>query len=205
MLSIAAVSLHPTVRAASPEHLLQRVVVAGPMDEAVHGTLIAFLAALTYGFCIFVLTQRRSRALGLAGLVCYVSGAGALTVAALIDGFFTPAFAGANVHASGGALPAVIAVLAAGALAIQIATKLGLLAFSGAILLWAPILLAAGGLARYGAAVAAVAAAATIAIVAFGPHHLNPHSLLVIVLGQAVWYVTAGLALLTLERASARD
>jgi hypothetical protein len=96
LLSIAVVTHHPTVHAHTPAQLFADIASLSVADEIVHGILIAFMFALTFGFSVFAMRQGLHRLTSLAGLLGYGAGALALCGAGLIDGFFVPMIVGAN-------------------------------------------------------------------------------------------------------------
>ena len=80
-VSVLAMAHHPT-----SAH-------AGAIGPAVHGTMIAVLIALTFGFAHFALRRGLGRPAILAGLVAYAAS-GVVTIgAATISGFVVPALA----------------------------------------------------------------------------------------------------------------
>jgi len=195
LLSIAVISHHPVVHSHTPEQLLHDVAASSTMDEIVHGTLIAFMLALAFGFSVFALRQGMHRQTSVAGLLSYLVGAAALSGAGLIDGFFTPLVAAANANASGAALTGVITVLAGGAAMIQVLTAFGFTAMSLGILLWSIGMLVTAGAVRYAGLAGLVAAIVPVIIVA-STHRIAVATLMIIVLVQAVWYAAVGVLMI---------
>ncbi len=199
LLSVAVVLHHPMARGHSAQQLLHKIAEVSAADQLVHGVLIALSLGLTYGFCMYVLRRDSGLQVNVAGLLCYLFGTVALGLASIIDGFFTPAFASAILGSNVPALTAGIEVLRGGAVMIQVLTKVGFVVMSGAILFWSVGLLGSTGRIRYAAIAGAVAGIVPLAILLLGPSQLNAESGALILLSQAVWYVTIGALMLRRE------
>jgi hypothetical protein len=162
--------------------------MAGPhpafeVFRAVHGTLIASMIALLYGFVVYSLRRGLRSDAVVAGLVAYGIGAGATIAAALIEGFIFPTL---DFH-YGGQIGMSISMLCASA--IELLTEFGVVAISAAIALWSVELACGRGVTR---AVAAIGfAAALVAVGAlFGGATLFPHALTITAIAQGSWYLT---------------
>jgi hypothetical protein len=198
-LSIFAVALHPQATARSHGDLMTQLVALGAMDRAVHGLLVLFAFALLWGLAVFSIRRGFARPTVLAGFIAYAIGILAWLGAALIDGFITPAVAEHYIAAAPAAQDAATNLLALCAITIQILTKFGLIAISIGILKWSAGLLPTPGLPRTVGIIGIVAGLLPPAAVLLANVHLSPHSLAVIVIVQATWYIGIA-ALLIRER-----
>jgi hypothetical protein len=187
LVTIAAISHHPVVRARRGAEVIEGIVAAGAADRAVHGTLLVIVLAMVFALGIYTLRRRRLHVC-LAAWMAFCCGSGALVAAVLIDGFFVPGFAQRCIGVSGDALAPALTVLNASAVAIQVLTAFGFIAMNGGTLLWSVDLLLDRGFARVVGLLGIVSAIAVIGLIVLGGT-LNPHSLTLIVSIQALWYL----------------
>lgn len=187
ILSVAVVSHHPVAHGHSHGAVLRQIAALSTMDELVHGTLIVFMLALAYAACVFALRRGLRDQTALAGLVCYLIGIAAVLGAALTDGFFVPM------------LGPSMELLQGASIAIQVLTKFAVAAMSLGIFLWACGLAFERGMPRIAAIAGAVASLASLGVLAFGVHSLEPHSVTLLMTLQAVWYVCLGALLIRRE------
>jgi hypothetical protein len=188
-LMVLAIAHHPTVVAQRPAEMLADVVAVAVPDRIVHGSLIVIIGALVFGFAIFAQRQGLERSTVLGGFLAFATGAGALVGAALIDGFLVPDVALLYVGKSAETATVAVQLLSTCALMIQILTKLGLLALSGAILAWSVGLVRTSGAARIAGIIGFVAGVGPAAFLLAGRDYLTPHTLGAIVLVEAIWYL----------------
>jgi hypothetical protein len=194
IVTIFAVAHHPTVSARGPAEAMAQMVQLATPDRIVHGALIAMMAVLLFAFTIFSLRRGLHRETSVAALIAYTIGTAALIGAALFDGFLVPAIAERYAGASPGAVKAAGQFLVAGALMIQILSKLGFVAMSTAVALWSADLIATPGPLRATGVIGLVSGIAAVGISAWAGS-LNPHSLSAIVIVQAIWYLAVAVLL----------
>jgi len=194
LVTIVAISHHPTVSARAPAEALTQMVNVAGTDRIVHGTLIAIMAILLYSFAIFSLRRGLHRQTSVAALIAYAAGIAAVIGAALIDGFLTPAIAERYAGAAPDAIKAAVPALVAGALMIQILTKFGFVAMSVAVAFWSADLVATPGVLRATGIMGFASGIVAIGVLAFAGR-LDPHSLSAIVIVQAIWYVAVAVLL----------
>lgn len=195
LATIFAVAHHPTVSARAPTEVMTGMLRVAAADRIVHGTLIAIMAVLLYGFVVFSLRRGLDRETTVAGLVAFAIGVASLIGAAVIDGFLFPALAEHYAGASADAVKATVPVLAAGSSMVQILSKLGFSAMSTGVAFWSAGLLATRGVVRATGVIGLVSALGAAGLLMFAGR-LNPHSLGAIVLVQAVWYVAVAVLLI---------
>jgi hypothetical protein len=187
LMTIVAISHHPVVRARRGAEVIEGIVAVGAADRVVHGTLFVIVLAIVFALSVYTL-QRSRLYVCITAWVAFCCGGGALVTAALIDGFFVPAFAQRFIGAAPDALTAALTVLSASAVAIQVLTAFGLIIMNAGTLLWSVDLLLDGGVSRVLGLVGSVSAIAVIGLIIFGGT-LNPHSLTIIVSVQALCYL----------------
>lgn len=176
---------HPFVHGHGATQLVSQVSHLGAIDGIFHALMILFVLAMLYALRIYTQYLRASSQVATAAIILLSTGSGAIIAAALIDGFFIPEFASKSLT-----MPAqtALAIIGAGAVGIQILSKLGFTAYGAAALLWGIDLLSDGGRARFtGAAVAFCGVALAFMTLLGGP--LTPHSLAPIALLQAAWSI----------------
>lgn len=193
IVAILSIAQHPVVEKHAPALAIPELVRLAPMNQAVHGILIAVMALLLFGFSIFSARRGFDRQTSVGGLIAYALGVGAVIGAALIDGFFVPGIALRYLRVSPDDVKAAVPLLLFCAVAIQNLTKLGFIALSAAIALWSIGLVRAPGALRATAILGFAAALVPLGILAL-VRYLNPHTVGAVVIVQAVWYLAiAGL------------
>lgn len=193
LLSIVLVALHPTVQMAPAAEILDQLVKARTMDGVVHGALIVMMIAFLFGFTGFAVSVGPGRAPVLLGLIAYGVGILVTIGAAVIDGFVGPAFA-ANVPTDHAGVALDILIFASAA--IQYLTKLGFVGLSIGILGCSVPLLAGSGLARWTGIMGLVAGLLPAGFILVLDPSLGPHLLIMILLVQAIWNLSAAALLL---------
>ena len=192
LLSILLMAHHPTAGTHDRAALAADIAGSAGLSRFVHGGLIALIAAEIFAFVIFTEHVAAGRTAARAGLVAYSIGSGAMIGAALISGFVVSDLA---VHYAGAPDAATFADLARLAMAgNQALAKLGTMAMSAGIVLWAIACLherRAHGLAIVGF----LAGLAPAAALAFGFIRLDVTGMLLVVVAWTVWNLAAGIYL----------
>jgi hypothetical protein len=196
LLAVIALTHHPVAKASHGADVFRQIRALAPLDRAVHGAMIAVTALLVFALCVFAQRRGLRRPWNLFALIAYALGAVAIIGAALADGFFVPEIGlrfGTPADAASG-----IALLRLCAIAIQIFTKLGLIAMAVAFASWSADLIGGKPPLRVTvtAAVGSAAVATQAAIVAFGGPAITASSIVWIVGAQACWYVAVGTLLI---------
>ncbi len=189
-LTILAIAHHPVATSHSATKAIGEIVSLGRLDRVVHGSVIAIIAGLIFAFLFVASRLGLTRPAVLAGLVGYTIGACAMIGAALIDGFLVPDIAARVDLNSPAAVGAAQAVLLACALTIQIATKLGVIAMSAGVALWSIALVRMANPLRLAGIIGLASAALAMAVLFLMGSTLTPHSVELIVIAQALWYLT---------------
>ena len=182
LLSILMMAHHPSASTHDPASLAADIASTATLSRVVHGVLIALIGFELYAFVVFAGRLPAGRSAARAGLVAYAIGAGAMIGAALISGFVVSSL---GIYYAGVADPAPFVDFARLSMTgNQALAKLGVIATSAAIVLWAIALLRDS-----------TGIAPAIALLA-GWVRLDVHGMLVVVLGQAIWNLAAGAELI---------
>ncbi len=135
LIPVAALH-HPVVDTRSPDVLLSEMARLSANDRAFHAFMIGLVIALFFALAAYATDALNRRPPNVAALMIFATGCGALIGAALIDGFFLPAF---GEHYVGRPMPIAqqaLPVLLAAGIAIQVFSKFGLLAYAAAGFAW---------------------------------------------------------------------
>jgi hypothetical protein len=183
---LVAVSRHPVASSRRGLEALQAVADVGTDDRIVHGALIAIIFAMIFSFTAYALGRSRQY-LSATAWVAFFAGNLCVIGAALIDGFFVPAFAERYLRSVPIDPAPGLTVLNAASVAIQVLTKFGFLSLSLATLCWSvDLILERGG--DRGIGLLGAAASIAVGALLFFSGNVNVHSLLIIIGLQAIWY-----------------
>ena len=185
-LSVLAIAHHPQVHAKTPHAVLTGVAHLAAMDRFIHTVLIVFVLLMLYAFCVYARAVRGPLSLGKWALALFAIGCSSVIGAASIDGYFISAFGERYALLADNLQTAAIPIMTAAAIAIQILTKFGFFAMAGAAVAWAAEL-PGSSKERTAAGIAAGCAAVSEFVLVAVSGTLQPHSLAVIALLQAVW------------------
>jgi hypothetical protein len=189
LLTMLAIAMHPQAASRNVGDFVIAVARLTPMLRIVHGTVIAFMLALLYGFTVYSLRRGLRREAVVGALVAYAAGVGVLILAALIDGFLIPLVAARYAGVPPDVLRVGAGVLTLCGAAIQVLSKFGVIAMSAAIALWSTDLLRSGGALRIAGIVGCAAALIPVGVL-FAAGQLVPMTLTIIVVAQGIWYLT---------------
>jgi hypothetical protein len=194
-LAVFAMAHHPSVESRTPADAILEIGRIGAVDEVVHGTMIAIVAALLFGLTIFSMRRGLSNGAVLGGLIAQAIGTGATIVAATISGFLIPDIAARYATASPQGVQFAVQVISICGEAIQLFGKLGVIGMTLAIALWSVDLVRAPGFVRLTGILGLAASGLAVAVLVSGTH-LSPKTLGIIVLAQAIWYCAVGALLI---------
>lgn len=161
----------------------------------VHTIVIGTLLALLFGFAVYALRRGLHRSAVIGGLIAFTFGIATTIGAALIDGFLIPEIASRYVDATAELMNRSAMLLQTCSLAIQVATKAGLVGMALGIVLWSADLILDKGFLRI-AGIVGVLAGIVPAVLTLSGGYLNPHSLMIVIAIQTLWYLTIATALL---------
>jgi len=196
LVAIAAIAHHPTAgRKPTPEELLAQIVRLQHGDHAVHAFALAATAALLYGLAVFAIRNDPRRSVVVGGLVAYALGSVLVAFAALTDGFVVPSIAAAYAGHGPAAVTGAVQLLNFCAIVIQVCTKFWLFATSLAVVLWSAAIVR-GGAAQLALAGLGFVAGALVVVLTATSSAVTPHSLGIVVVLEALWYVGIGVEMI---------
>lgn len=187
-----AISHHPVAVGGSLSNVIASIRQQGALDQLVHGSIMVLLILLSAAMALFSDRLSRFYPAVIAAITSYLLGIGLTFVAMGFDGFVLPALAEHCTGDAAGCAERLKSVLALTSEVVQVFTRLGFMATALAILLWSVHLIfierrTVGGILGFLSVAMQLAALATLAV------RLTPHSLLIVLSGQLIWYgVVAG-------------
>jgi hypothetical protein len=186
---------HPQSATHEAGKLIAEIADLALADRVVHGTLIALMAALVFGYLEFCARLGFVRPAVRAGAVAYAMGVFAVVVAATIDGFVISALAEHYANAQPAELEAARHLLNLCAVCVRVFTSLGVVAMSAAIAAWSFALLRGPRQVLWLGAVGLIASLAPAIAILSGMVSINLPSLLIVMWCQTGWNLAAGFAL----------
>lgn len=195
ILSVFAMGHHPSVSgsgAAAVEELAREAALAG----LVHGSLIALMVAMIYGFWVFAERLDLSAGVVRLGTVSYLVGVAAMIGAALISGFVVSGLGARYAGAEPGAIETARHLMAFGHAANQALAKLGVMAMSGAILLWSARLSGRSGTNRVIGWLGVAIGLVPPVLLLSDRLQLDVTGMGAVVIAQGVWNVAIGVQLI---------
>jgi hypothetical protein len=196
LMTLVSIAHHPTTsKALKPTDAFPAIVALSGADRMVHTIVLGTMLALLFGFAVYVLRRGLHRSAVVAGLIAFTFGIATTIGAALIDGFLVPEIAARFVDATPELMNRAALVLQTCSLAIQVATKAGLVGMSLAIVLWSADLILDQGFLRIAGVVGVLAGIVPVVLTLSGGY-LDPHSLMIVIAIQTLWYLTIATSLL---------
>jgi len=194
VLSLLALSHHPTAGGDDAAAVVAQVRAVGGMARAVHGALLALM--LVQWLCLLEFSSHRGLLAwgNRSGLLLWSAGTLAMGVAALLSGFVVPALAD---QTGAGALdPASVVAQMAFAHALnQSFAVSGSLLMAAAVMAWSSGLLRSVGWARPIGASGLVAGAAIALLLVGGIVRLDVHGMLLVWSVLSAWLLLVGIGL----------
>ncbi len=194
VLTVALMATHPTVHAHEPAEFIGAVARQATTNAVVHGSLIVLMGILVYCYSCLASRLGLDSACVRAGLVAYVMGIVAVMPAALTGGFLIPEFVERFRDRPAQDLLVMKHILTLCSLAMQLGTRVWVVATSAAVILWSVALTGRG--ARTVGVLGVVAGVAPLVALAAGRLPTNVHGVGAFVLVQAVWGVAVGVLMI---------
>jgi hypothetical protein len=190
LASLVMMAFHPTGAA-----LRRDFASVAPINAAVHTLAIAVSVATFFGALALSRALPGREAAATAGIVAFAFGSVAVMFAAIASGFIAPALIEHAHGADEAAAAAYRPVHTFTFLLNQAWAKVYVVTSSVAIVFWSAAMLRSAGFSRalavYGLVLGVVAAGVTLA----GALRMDIHGFGAVVLGQTIWFVAAGVAL----------
>jgi hypothetical protein len=187
LLTVVFMAFHPTVHARNTEELFAGIDKTAFVNRVVHGSLIALQVLLVVAFSSLASRLGLGSILVRTGFVTYVTGALAMSAAALINGLILTDFVARYESQTKATMDSAKHVMAYGFAANQICSKAGVLAMSIAVALWSIGLLFRGAGVRAVGVFGCIAGIIPAAALLSGYLHMDVHGMLAFVFAQTVW------------------
>jgi hypothetical protein len=189
---IVTMAIHPTGSGVLTPAQFERLAVVSAIAHSL--AMISFLI-LVLG--AFGLTRRLAAPdrLAFSGLVVYVFAAVAVLIATAVSGFIVPNIMRHMIRDVPSAAPQWRIVIDSIFQINQAFSRIFTVAASAAVALWSVSALRHGGLGRGIAIYGCIIAPLLILTICSGRLVLNVHGMAIVVLAQAIWFITAGIVL----------
>ncbi len=195
MLALLIMAHHPSMTASTIGDLMVEISDKATINRVVHGSLIALLGLLLFGFAELSLRPTLDPRLARAAWLAYALGTAGMIGAALINGFITTNLAVRYAGADAATLETVRHVLRFGWTANQTAADFGSIAWSISIMLWSAIFMRAR--ANYVLGIAGIAIGMIgVATLLTGTLQLDVHGAMLVLLATVLWNLGVALQLL---------
>jgi hypothetical protein len=192
VLATAAMAHHPTASGGGDFAAYARNVERiAAINQAVHGTMIALVAVLTWALLAFAARRGLHRPLVMAGLVAWAIGAVVNVIPPVFNGFVVVDIARRALTAPETADMLRITLQTFGS-AVGVIAIIGALGMSAAVLLWSADLAADTGAARWTGVFGLVAGAGLVVALPTGIVRLNVTGMTLVLVAWAVWFLGVG-------------
>ena len=196
---IAMISHHPVVSSHDAGGLAASLARSAVADRWVHGIIAATLTILTTGMLAFAGRLGFKKPHVALGSVASMLSLMFICLAVMLDGFVAPALAErCGIPSATCGLP-LVSLLQFGAAQIEFLTRFGLFSFATAAACFAVDLLVRQGGSRVVGSVGVLVALIQFALLFGSDARLTPHSLGIMVVLQAGWYLSVA-SLMVLRR-----
>jgi hypothetical protein len=195
VLEIVAMSHHPSVNSHDAAQVVRQIDAMAELANWVHGTLLALMLIVAFGFSEFVLRRDPRRPLIRAGSIAYAAGVIVMLGAAMVSGFIIPGFSAHTPHATTVDLQINAQLLVLCAVLNQTWAKFGAISMSAGIGLWSIDLLRDAGVPRMIGVLGVLTSAAPLMAIPFGVMRLDVPGMTTVILLQAAWNIAVGLSM----------
>lgn len=191
LVSIVVMTHHPTAGVGDFNTFGRNVTRVAALNQAVHGTLLALVAVMTWTVMTFAIRRGLNRALVLLGLCAWVIGTAGMSIAAIFNGFIVTDIA-RRALASPEAremLRIVLPVLNSG---VNVMEVIGAVGMSAAVVLWSTDLAMDKGVTRQAGVLGVVAGAGLVIALATGILRLDVGGMTLMLALWTTWFVAVG-------------
>jgi len=189
---ILTMVIHPTGAGAMSAEQTSHLAI---VSAAAHSLAIASVIVVFLGACGLARTIAAPDRLAFAGLVTYGFACVSVLIAATVSGFIVPDILRHMVRDAPANTPLWKIVVDAIFQINQAFARIYSVAASLAVILWSISALRNGGLGRGVAIYGCIIAPIIILGIAIGHLRLDVHGMAVVALGQAIWFILAGIQL----------
>jgi len=198
ILSVVALGFDPDISGHDSREILQGIIAATRVHQAVHIAEMLSLGGFAFGFTSLARGLGLQRPAVLAGLVAYLAGCLAMLGAATLDGFVTPDIAAGFITRSPADIDVGMNLLRFTGILLQNLADLSFVLLAAGTLLWALALIAGRVPHRVTGAIGLASGIVPIILVVL---HLDqdPTSLIMVLVAQSAWNIAAAILLLRSE------
>jgi hypothetical protein len=192
IVALAAMAHHPTASGGGDfAAFAGRVERIAAVNQAVHGTMIALIAVMTWTLIAFAMRRGLHRPLVMAGVVAWCISAATMTIAPVYNGFVVVDLARRALASPETAeiLRVTVQTLSS---AVGIVVIIGIIGSSLAIFLWSADLARESGPARWTGVLGLVAGASLAIGVPSGMGRLGVADMTLVIVVWAMWFLTVG-------------
>jgi hypothetical protein len=201
ILSVVALGFDPEISGHDSREILQGIIAATKIHQAVHIAEMLSLGGFAFGFISLAQELGLRRVPVLAGLVAYLAGCLAMLGATVLDGFVTPDIAAGFIHRSPAEIDLGLSLVRFTDILLQNLADLSFVLLAAGTLLWSLALIAGRVPHRVTGAIGLVSGIVPIILVVL---HLDqdPTSLIMVLIAQSAWNIAAAILLLRREPAA---
>jgi hypothetical protein len=192
IMALAAMAHHPSAAGSGDFTAFARNVERmAAVNQAVHGTMIAFIGVVTWTLVAFGLRRGFHRPLVLAGLVAWSIGAVVMIIPPVFNGFVVVDIA-RRALASPETADVLRITLQTLSSAVGIIAVIGAVGMSLAMVLWSVDLVRGAGAARWAGVFGLVAGTAVVIAVPTAIVRLDVPGMTMVLAAWAVWFLAVG-------------
>lgn len=198
LVAMAAMAHHPTASGGDFNTFARNVARVAALNQAVHGTLIALVAVMTWAVIAFAIRRGLNRPLVMLGLCAWVIGTAGMIVAAIFNGFVVTDIArlARSSPETQDMLRVALRVLGSGVNVIEV---IGAIGMSAAVVLWSSDLALNKGVTRQAGVLGVAAGAGLLIALATGMMRLDVHGMMLVLALWTMWFLAVG-ALMIMRR-----
>jgi hypothetical protein len=191
LVSAFAMAHHPSPGGADFLAFARNVERIAVINQAVHGTLLALLAVITWGLLVLALRRGLGSAFVTLGLVAWAIGAAAMTAAGIFNGFVVVDVA-RRALAEPGSAAMLSASLQTIYSAVRVAEVLGAVGMSAAIFFWSADLARGSGALRPIGGLGLAAGVVLVTALLTGVARLDVTGMMLVGAAWCAWLVGVG-------------
>ena len=192
ILAMAAMAHHPTAGGGGDfAGFARNVERMATVNQAVHGTMIALIAVLTWTLVAFAARRGLHRPLVMAGMVAWATGAGIMIITPVFNGFVVVDIARRALAAPDTAamLRVTLQTLSS---AVGVVVVIATVGMSLAVFLWSADLARGSGPVRWTGVLGLVAGAGLVIALPTGIGRLDLTGMTLVLVVWAVWFLAVG-------------
>src|SRR5579863_2838517 len=183
-----AIAQHPVAHGATAALRIASVAQQSSADELVHGAIMAILLVLAASMGYYSMQRDITKPAVLSACVAYGLATVMGFIAGAFDGFVLPGLLGRCPGESANCLGQTEQLLGFASVCVQVFSRISLLLMVAATALWSTELLL-DPTARLRGAVGILLVFVQIWLLSGIAYGLTPHTLLVVMVGQIIWYL----------------